>query len=245
MPALSCCLNAQRSGDFTNCGLTFLRQRLINSESPDLTDPADQSNSDQSFPDESLAGEITSQLVRWRGGDEQALDVLAPLIYPELRKVAAMQLRREGHAHTWQPTELVNETFVRLMGNKPDAGGRMHFFAITARLMRQILVDHARRRLASKRGDGKISVGLEEILHKIAHKQDEVIIALHDALTQLAVLDERKAKAIDLRFFGGMTQQEIADYCQVSVATVANDLRFAEAWLRREMGPGMDSWDMR
>jgi len=200
--------------------------------------------SDQSTPDENVAGEITSQLIRWHSGDKEALAVLAPLIYPELRKVAVMQLRREGHAHTWQPTELVNETFIRLMGNKPDAGGRIHFFAVSARLMHQILVDHARRRLAFKRGDGKAPVCLDEVLHKIAHKQDEVIISLHDALTQLAVLDERKANVVDLRFFGGMTQQEIADFCGVSVGTVANDLRFAEAWLRREMGPDMDSWEM-
>jgi RNA polymerase sigma-70 factor, ECF subfamily len=201
-------------------------------------------NSDQSVPDPIVAGEITSQLVRWRAGDEQALAVLAPLIYPELRKVAAMQLRREGHAHTWQPTELVNETFIRLMGNQPNAAGRVHFFAVAARLMRQILVDHARRRLASKRGDGKTPIVLEEILHKITHKQDEVIVALHDALTELAALDARKAKVVDLRFFGGMTHQEIADYVGVSLATVGNDLRFAEAWLKREMGPDLAAWDI-
>jgi len=197
-----------------------------------------------SIPNESVTGEITRQLIRWQAGDEQALADLAPLIYPELRKVAAMQLRREGHAHTWQPTELVNETFIRLMGNSPNSIGRMHFFAVAARLMRQILVDHARRRLASKRGDGKSPVDIEEVLHKIAHKQDEVIVALHDALTQLAVMDERKAKVVDLRFFGGMTQQEIADYCNVSVPTVANDLRFAEAWLRREVGPNLGTLEV-
>jgi RNA polymerase sigma-70 factor, ECF subfamily len=120
----------------------------------------------------------------------------------------------------------------------------VHFFAVAARLMRQILVDHARRRLASKRGDGKTPVVLEEILHKITHKQDEVIVALHDALTQLAALDARKAKVVDLRFFGGMTHQEIADYVGVSLATVGNDLRFAEAWLKREMGPDLAAWDI-
>jgi RNA polymerase sigma factor (TIGR02999 family) len=189
-----------------------------------------------SSPTEDVAGEITRQIQRWRGGDEAALTDLAPLIYPELRKVAAIQLRREGSAHTWQPTELVNETFLRLMGNQPNINGRNHFFAVVARLMRQILVDHARRRLAAKRGDGLAPVGLDEVLGRITHKEDETIVALHDALNQLAAIDERKAKVVDLRFFGGMTQQEIADFCGVSVPTVANDLRFAEAWLRREIG---------
>jgi RNA polymerase sigma factor (TIGR02999 family) len=184
-------------------------------------------------------GEITRQLTRWRGGDEAALEDLAPLIYPELRKVAAMQLSREGKSHTWQPTELVNETFIRLMGKQPSVSDRTHFFAVAARLMRQILVDHARRRLAAKRGDGIIPVELDEVLHRITHKEDEVIVALHDALNQLATLDPRKAKVVDLRFFGGMNQQEIADFCGVSIPTVAADLRFAEAWLRREIGPGL------
>ena len=186
-----------------------------------------------------MAGEITRQLARWQDGDEGALEDLAPLIYPELRKVAAIQLRREGSSHTWQPTELVNETFIRLMGNQPNVNGRSHFFAVVARLMRQILVDHARRRLAAKRGDGKVPIGMDEILNQITHKEDEAIVALHDALNQLAVLDERKARVVGLRFFGGMSQQEIADFCGVSVPTVANDLRFAEAWLRREISPGL------
>lgn len=190
-----------------------------------------------SNPSEGTGGEITRQLLRWQDGDEAALSELAPLIYPELRKVAAIQLSREGKSHTWQPTELVNETFLRLMGNQPNVAGRNHFFAVVARLMHQILVDHARRRLAAKRGDGAIPVDLDEILNRITHKEDEIIVALHDALTQLAVFDERKAKMVDLRFFGGMTQQEIADYCGVSVPTVASDLRLAEAWLRREIGP--------
>jgi RNA polymerase sigma-70 factor (ECF subfamily) len=190
------------------------------------------------------AGEITRQLSRWQGGDAAALDELAPLIYPELRKVAAMQLSREGKSHTWQPTELVNETFLRLMGAQPSVADRNHFFAVAARLMRQILVDHARRRLAAKRGDGVVLVELDEVLHRITHKEDEIIVALHDALNQLAILDERKAKVVDLRFFGGMNQQEIADFCGVSVPTVAADLRFAAAWLRREIGPGIGSLEI-
>jgi RNA polymerase sigma factor (TIGR02999 family) len=197
-----------------------------------------------STPNDSVSGEITRQLKRWKDGDESALSDLAPLIYPELRKVAAIQLSREGSAHTWQPTELVNETFLRLMGNHPSASGRSHFFALAARLMRQILVDHARRRLAAKRGDGIIPVDIDDVLHQITHKEDEIIVALHDALTRLAVFDERKAKVVDLRFFGGMNQQEIAEYCGVSVPTVANDLRFAEAWLRREVGSDMGTLEV-
>jgi len=195
-------------------------------------------------PSDDVAGEITRQLLRWQNGEEDALAELAPLIYPQLRKAAAIQLGREGGAHTWQPTELVNEAFIRLMGNQPGVKGRDHFFAVVARLMRQILVDHARRRLASKRGDGKKPLELKEILNRITHKEDEVIIALHDALTELAAFDERKAKVVDLRFFGGMTQAEIASYIGVSVLTVASDLRFAEAWLRREIGPGLGTLEV-
>jgi RNA polymerase sigma-70 factor (ECF subfamily) len=197
-----------------------------------------------SHPTEGAGGEITRQLRRWQSGDEAALAELAPLIYPELRRVAAIQLSRERGLHTWQPTELVNETFIRLMGNQPNVGGRNHFFAVVARLMRQILVDHARRRLAAKRGDGMVAVDLNEILYQITHKEDEIIVALHDALTHLAAIDERKAKVVDLRFFGGMTQQEIADYCGVSVPTVVGDLQFAEAWLRREIGPGLGTLEV-
>ena len=194
---------------------------------------------------EGVSGEITRQLIRWQGGDDAALEDLAPLIYPELRRAAAMQLRREGSAHTWQPTELVHETFIRLMGNQPNITNRNHFFAVVARLMRQILVDHARRRLAAKRGDGKIPVDIDEILDRITHKEDEIIVALHDALDQLAVLDERKAKVVSLRFFGGMSHKEIAEFRGISVPTVANDLRFAEAWLRREIGAGMGSLEVK
>jgi RNA polymerase sigma factor (TIGR02999 family) len=197
-----------------------------------------------SNPIEGAGGEITRHLLRWRSGDEAALAELAPLIYPELRRVAAIQLSREGSSHTWQPTELVNEAFIRLMGSQPNVGDRNHFFAVVARLMRQILVDHARRRLAAKRGDGAVPVELDEILNQFTHKEDEIIVALHDALTQLASIDERKAKVVDLRFFGGMTQQEIADYCGLSVPTVVSDLRFAEAWLRREIGPGLGTLEV-
>jgi RNA polymerase sigma factor (TIGR02999 family) len=196
------------------------------------------------IPKDGIAGEITRQLKRWQDGDEGALAALTPLIYPELRRVAAIQLSREGSAHTWQPTELVNETFLRLMGNQPSVSGRSHFFALAARLMRQILVDHARRRLAAKRGDGIIPVELDEVLDRITHKEDEVIVALNDALTRLAAFDERKARVVDLRFFGGMNQQEIADYCGVSVPTVASDLRLAEAWLRREVGSDMGTLEV-
>jgi RNA polymerase sigma-70 factor, ECF subfamily len=189
-----------------------------------MTEPADN------------AGEVTRHLKRWRNGDPAALADLTPLIYPELRRLAAIQLSRES-SPTWQPTELVNEAFVRLMGNNPDVASRGHFFAIAARLMRQILVDHARRRMAGKRGEGKELVDLDQVLHLAAHKEDEIVVALHDALGELALVDERKAEAVELRFFGGMSHQEIADFCGISVPTVVRDLRMAEAWLRRQIGP--------
>jgi RNA polymerase sigma factor (TIGR02999 family) len=182
------------------------------------------------------AGEVTRHLRRWRSGDPSALAELTPLIYPELRRLAAIQLRRESGPHTWQPTELVNEAFVRLMGNNPDVGSRGHFFAVAARLMRQILVDHARRRMASKRGEGRELIELDQVLHLATHKEDEIVVALHDALGQLALVDQRKAEAVELRFFGGMSHREIAEFCGTSVPTVVRDLRMAEAWLRREIG---------
>jgi RNA polymerase sigma-70 factor (ECF subfamily) len=190
------------------------------------------------------AGEVTRHLKRWRNGDPAALSEITPLIYPELRRLAAIQLSRE-FGHTWQPTELVNEAFVRLIGNNPDVASRGHFFAIAARLMRQILVDHARRRMAGKRGDGKELIELDQVLHLAAHKEDEVVIALHDALGELALIDERKAEAVELRFFGGMSHQEIADFCGVSVPTVVRDLRMAEAWLRRQMGHQAESLELK
>ena len=181
---------------------------------------------------------LTQLLGEVKAGDKEALDRLVPIAYGELRRLADSYLRRERTDHTLQPTALVHEAYLRLVGqDQPDYRSRAHFFGVAAQLMRQILVDHARRRMASKRGDGRELIELDQVLNLSTHKEDEIVVALHDALGQLALVDQRKAEAVELRFFGGMSHQEIAEFCGTSVPTVVRDLRMAEAWLRREIGP--------
>ena len=177
---------------------------------------------------------VTALLNDWRRGDAGAADELLPLVYDELRKLAASHMRRERPGHTFSPTDLVSEAYVRLLQGAPDAwDDRVHFFAIAARVMRQILVDHARKRAAGKRGAGGEKVELDgdvPALERPAH-----VLALDDALRELAQFDERKARAIELVYFGGMTQDEVAAVLEVSVTTVARDLKVAEAWIRGQM----------
>jgi RNA polymerase sigma-70 factor, ECF subfamily len=184
----------------------------------------------------SATEEVTRLLRRWGGGDPAALDQLTPVLYRELRRVAAGHLRRERPGHTLQPTALVHETYLRLIGSdQPEWSDRAHFFAIAARHMRQILVDHARRRNARKRGGGQ-AVTLDEGLPATARPLD--VIALDDALEALARLDQRKARILELHYFGGLGQEEIAAVLEVHVNTVARDLRLARAWLRLQLeGP--------
>jgi RNA polymerase sigma factor (TIGR02999 family) len=177
---------------------------------------------------------VTLLLRDWRGGDRAALDELMPIIYAELHKLAAGYLRGERLGHTFKPTDLVSEAYLRLAdGGQPAWNDRVHFFAIAARTMRQILVDHARKRNAVKRGDGERPVTIDDNL--VAPDRPDGLIALDDALIALAAFDERKARAIELHYFGGLTHPEVAEVLGVHVNTVGRDLRLAEAWIQRHM----------
>jgi len=182
--------------------------------------------------------QVTQLLRDLRLGDAQAVDALIPIVYGELRRLAAHYLRDERAALTLQPTALVNEAYMRLVSQEmPDWEGRSHFFGVAAHLMRQILVDHARRHRSQKRGSGLAAVTLEEAIAFAPSRSDD-IIALDDALTRLAAQDERKARVIELRFFGGMTADETARALNISVATVGREQRLAEAWLHRDLTRG-------
>lgn len=181
-----------------------------------------------------LARTVTLLLRDWHGGNCAARDELMPIVYAELHKLAAGCLRGERAGHTFRPTDLVSEAYLRLVeGAHPEWNDRSHFFAIAARAMRQILVDHARKRNAAKRGDGARPVTLDEGL--IGVEPSESLLALDGALVALARFDERKARAIELHYFGGLTHEEVATALDVHVNTIARDLRLGEAWLRRWM----------
>lgn len=175
-------------------------------------------------------------LDRWRGGDAAAFDVLVPVVFDDLRKMARNMMRRERADHTLQATALLNETYMRLMRQqKVTWEDRSHFFAFAARLMRNILTDHARARLAERRGgQDHIQIELSEDLAWIG-SGDEQIIDLHRALEKLEVLDARKARVVELRYFLSFTTQETAEALHLSLATVERDLQFARSWLYREL----------
>lgn len=177
---------------------------------------------------------VTLLLRAWRAGDRGALDELLPLVYGTLRQLAASYLSGERPGHTLRPTELIHEVYLRLGGGQaPELTDRVHFFAIAARSMRQVLVDHARKRGAVRRGAGQAPLSLDEAI--VAPDRAAEFIALDEALEHLAKDDERKARIVELHYFGGLTHAEIARLVDLSPATVARDLRFAEAWLRRHL----------
>lgn len=182
------------------------------------------------------AREVTVLLRAWEAGDPQALDELMPLVYAELHRLAAGRMRGERAGHSLSPTELVSEAFERLVGAKPQLNDRVHFFAIAARTMRRVLVDHARANAAQKRGGRERALTLDE--QQLGDARPEELVALDDALTQLAAVDERKARVIELRYFAGLTQPEIAAALDLHVNTVARDLRLGQAWLHRQLLEG-------
>ena len=180
--------------------------------------------------------EVTLLLAEWAKGNQKALDDLTPLVYRELRQLAAGYLRKERQGHTLQPTALVHEAYVRLVDQaNPTWQSRSHFFGVAARLMRQILVDHARRKQAGKRAG--IKLPLDEAV-SFREERSRDLVALDSGLTALEKIDPRKCKAIELRYFGGLSMDEIAKTLDVSEITVRRDLRMAEAWLRQEMQNG-------
>ena len=181
------------------------------------------------------ASEVSRLLKHWGEGDESALNKLIPLVYQELRRLAHYQMARERAGHTLQTTALVHEAYLRLIGaGKISSQDRAHFFALSAQLMRRVLVDHARGQGRAKRGGGIEKLSLEESLF-IPVGRDTNIVELDDALNALAAVDARKARTVELRFFGGFSVEETARVLNVSVRTVMNDWKFAKVWLLREM----------
>ena len=180
-------------------------------------------------------GTVTELLRAWRKGDDDALAQLTPLVEAELRRLARQYMARERREHTLQPTALVNEVFLRLTdARRVRWQDRAHFFGISARLMRRVLVDHARSRGYRKRGGGAQQVALSEGLATSPELSLDVV-ALDRALEALAAVDARKSRVIELRFFGGLSVEETADMLQVSPGTVVRDWRLAKVWLLREL----------
>ncbi len=175
--------------------------------------------------------DLTALLERWSEGDRSALTELVPLVYADLRRLADRSLRAERADHTLQPTALVHEAYLRLAGSRPpEVASREHFLYLVARLMRQILVDHARRQQAERRGARAPRVPLEEAA-QVEQAPAVDLLSLDGALTDLAALDARKARVIELRFFGGFEVTEVASLLGISVPTVIADTRFARAWI--------------
>lgn len=174
-------------------------------------------------------------MVAWAGGDESALDRLIPLVDSELRRLAHHYIRGERTGHTLQTTALVNEAYLRLVdSSRVQWQNRAHFFAVSAQLMRRILVDYARARRSQKRGGGLEQVSLDGA-PPIACEREPDLVALDEALSALAAIDDRKSRVVELRFFGGLSVEETAEVLQVSPETVMRDWRLAKSWLLREL----------
>ncbi len=178
--------------------------------------------------------DVTNLLLRWSKGDRSALKQLTPIIYDDLLRLARSRLRREYGDYTLEPTGLVHEAYLRLADQtRVHAENRMHFYAIAANTMRRVLIEHARKRKAQKRGGGlKITLHPEM---SVADERPPDFLALDESLRRLAEIDERKSQAIELKFFGGLTVEEIGLLLGISVATVGRELRLGQAWIRRDM----------
>jgi RNA polymerase sigma factor (TIGR02999 family) len=189
------------------------------------------------MPGETLSSEpskpISELLVQWKGGDQGALTALLPLVYDELKRLARHHLRGERPGHTLQSTALVHEAYLRLVQKPLQLQNRTHFFAVAARLMREILVDHARSRRAAKR-DYRCKITLDQAV-ALPQKRDVDLLSLDDALNELSHLDPRQGRIVELRFFGGLSIDETAEIMGISPATVKREWATARAWLHREM----------
>ncbi len=184
-----------------------------------------------------MADKVTKLLIDAKAGNREALDQLLPLVYDELRRVASRQLSKERKNHTLQATALVHEAYLRLIGqHSVDWENRLHFFSLAAEMMRRILVNHAIAKNAEKRGSGEAAISLDEIL-MFAPKQDIDLVSLDATLNELANFDEQQAKIVELKFFGGLTTEEIAEVLGVSDSTVKREWRSAKAWLLSKLSP--------
>jgi RNA polymerase sigma-70 factor, ECF subfamily len=189
--------------------------------------------------EKSSPAEITRLLLEWRNGSERALEELMPLVYAELRRRARNYMRRQSPGHTLQTTGLVNEAYMRLVdSNRVNWQDRNHFFAVSAQLMRRILVDFARKKNSQKRGGDQILVTLDERVDKAAENGLD-LVGLDDALTRLAEFSPRQSRIVELRYFAGLTEEQIADTLEISSRTVRRDWNLARAWLFRELQPGI------
>ena len=181
--------------------------------------------------------QVTELLTAWSSGDQAARDRLVSLVYDELHRLAHKYMKREAPGHTLQTSALVNEAFVKLVDQRNVRWqNRAHFFAIAAHVMRRILVDHARGRQAAKRGAGVHPVSFDDGLY-VSEKRNAEVVAVHEALEQLAKFDQRKGQVVELRFFGGLSIDETAQVLGVSPGTVMRDWTLAKAWLLREISP--------
>ncbi len=182
-----------------------------------------------------VSHEVTQLLKEWSNGDQAALDKLMPLVYGELRLMARRYMARQNPGHTLQTTALINEAYLKLVGQEEKHWqNRAHFFGVAAQAMRHILVDYARSRQYAKRGGGEQAVSLDEALTVSSERAAE-LVALDDALEQLAKVDPRKCRVVELRFFGGLSVEETAEVLKVSEVTVMRDWSMAKAWLHREL----------
>jgi RNA polymerase sigma-70 factor (ECF subfamily) len=186
------------------------------------------------LPVMAAATEITRLLTAWSAGDRKALDELTPIMYEEMRRLAERYMRKEASGHTLQATALVHEAYARLAGADLPLRNRAHFLAFMARLMRQILVDHARARKSAKRGEGFERVTLDESV-VVSCDSDGLVLELDEVLEELRRFDELKSQIVELRFFGGLTYEEAAEALEISTTTLDRELRLAKAWLRHRM----------
>ena len=178
---------------------------------------------------------VTELLTRWSQGDDAVLAELTPLVYEELRRLAHRQMGGERPDHTLQTTALVNEAYLRLADQtNPPWQNRAHFFAVAARAMRRILVSYARAQRSEKRGGGALKMELDEAAI-VSPEQSKAIVDLHEALERLGTLDSRKARVVELKYFGGLNHDEIAEVMKISTITVRRDWAFAKAWLYEEL----------
>ena len=181
---------------------------------------------------------ITVLVHEYANGDRAALDRLLPMVYAELRRIARKHLRDERQDHTLQPTALVHEMYARLVGQTPpDLRDRIHFLSVAAHVMRQILIDHARTKCAQKRGGRQEKLSMDEYQH-VCMEKPAIMVRIDDALNKLARHDARKARLIEMRFFGGLTAEESASVLELPVNVVRRELRVAQAWFQRELGRG-------
>jgi RNA polymerase sigma factor (TIGR02999 family) len=184
-------------------------------------------------------GEVTTLLVSWREGDRSALEKLIPIVYSDLRRIAARYMRSQGEGHTLQTTALVHEAYLRLTRERERTWeNRAHFFGVAATIMRNLLVDHARTAMRDKRGGGAVELSLDVASAPLSSVDPEDLLALDDALNRLAELDARASRIVELRYFVGLTNEEIAEVVEASERTVKRDWNTAKAWLRAELRSG-------